>query len=192
MELEINQGVHDQKKTKSSSSSLTAHDGIHGHGRALHATISNEGQEKILQLARRLTKQSLSEHHGQEALPNPFIGASDPKLDPQSDLFDAAHWTRIVLQLASDGPGGSSKRRAGVSFRNLSVLGHGNPVAYQQTFASAILRPINLASSLLSHKRNTIQILKGHDGLVRSGEMLLVLGRPGRLGEHYLYLGDSC
>ncbi|KAL2816614.1 ABC-2 type transporter-domain-containing protein [Aspergillus cavernicola] len=144
-----------------------------------HASISTDGQQTILQLARRLTTQSVSRRHGQDTLPNPFTEANNPTLDPQSAQFDAAHWARLVLKLASEDPARYPQRKAGVSFRNLSVSGHGNLVAYQQTFASSLLKPLDLVSSLFHRKQNTIQILNGHDGLLRSGEMLLVLGRPG-------------
>ncbi|KAF2142292.1 uncharacterized protein K452DRAFT_226952 [Aplosporella prunicola CBS 121167] len=71
----------------------------------------------------------------------------------------------------------------GVTFRNLNVYGFTSSDQYQQTVASYIL-DIPKSLSLLfrrrdSHKRNKPIILRDFTGLVRSGEMLLVLGRPG-------------
>ncbi|KAL3474110.1 ATP-binding cassette transporter [Aspergillus californicus] len=177
MEAKDSQDTYHQRAKSSSGSSITAREGANEDSHP-HAAISTEGHERILQLARRLTSQSVSHRHGQEALPNPFIGANDPKLDPQSDQFDPGHWARLVLRLASEDPARYPQRRAGVSYRNLSVSGYTSLVAYQKTFASALLEPVEWATSLF-HKKNTVRILKEHDGLLRSGEMLLVLGRPG-------------
>jgi hypothetical protein len=167
------------KESRSSHSSHTAQGDT--DGRPLpRASISAEGQERIIHLARRLTTQSVSRNQTNDALPNPFIDGSDPRLDPQSDQFDAARWARLFLQLSSADPEKYPKRKAGVSFRNLSVSGVGNPIAYQQTFAGIVQQPLDIALSLLHPRDRSIQILKQHDGLVRSKEMLLVLGRPGR------------
>jgi hypothetical protein len=175
------------KESRSSHSSHTAHGDT--DARPLpRANISAEGQERIVHLARRLTTQSASHHQTYEALPNPFIDGTDPRIDPQTDHFDAARWARLFLQLASTDPEKYPKRKAGVSFRHLSVSGVGNPIAYQQTFAGIIQQPLDIVLSLLHPKDRSIQILKKHDGLVRSKEMLLVLGRPGRYDSRSLLL----
>ncbi|KAL2847099.1 ABC-2 type transporter-domain-containing protein [Aspergillus pseudodeflectus] len=166
------------KESRSSHSSHTAQGDTDGRPFP-RASISAEGQERIIHLARRLTTQSVSRNQTNDALPNPFIDGSDPRLDPQSDQFDAARWARLFLQLSSADPEKYPRRKAGVSFRNLSVSGVGNPIAYQQTFAGIIQQPLDIALSLLHPRDRSIQILKQHDGLVRSKEMLLVLGRPG-------------
>lgn len=178
MEAKDSHGMDHQRAKSSSGSSITAREKENEDSHP-HAEISTEGHDRILQLARRLTSQSVSHRHEQEALPNPFIGANDPKLDPQSDQFDPGHWARLVIRLASEDPAKYPQRRAGVSFRNLSVSGYTSLVAYQKTFASALLEPVEWVTSLIREK-DTVRILKEHDGLLRSGEMLLVLGRPGR------------
>ncbi|KAL4903558.1 hypothetical protein BDW74DRAFT_185970 [Aspergillus multicolor] len=142
-----------------------------------HASISAEGQERIVQLARTLTSQSVPACHDQQ--PSSLFDGSNPKLDPQSGQFDAAHWARTFLQSSTADPSRPPKRKAGVSFRNLHVSGVGSPVAYQSTVASMVLKPLDLARALVHRRQRKIPILKQHDGLVRSGEMLLVLGRPG-------------
>lgn len=68
----------------------------------------------------------------------------------------------------------------GVSFRNLHVHGFFESTFYQHTFASALcLLPALLRHVLFAHSRGKVQILRGFDGVVQRGEMLLVLGRPG-------------
>ncbi|KAF2818778.1 AtrD, ABC-transporter [Ophiobolus disseminans] len=67
----------------------------------------------------------------------------------------------------------------GVSFRNLNVHGTYSSDRYQQTVASYFLSLLEpLVRLVRSHKRNQTQILRGFNGTVRSGELLLVLGRP--------------
>ncbi|KAL4882943.1 ABC-2 type transporter-domain-containing protein [Aspergillus karnatakaensis] len=141
--------------------------------------ITAEGQDRISHLARTLSSHSVSRSRVGMLSPNPFLDASDPSLDPHSDKFDAASWARQFLRLTSGGPDLNPKRTVGVSFQDLGVSGKGSPVAYQKTFASIVTQPLDLMLSLANKKRQTIQILKEHDGLLRSGEMLLVLGRPG-------------
>ncbi|KAH9927901.1 P-loop containing nucleoside triphosphate hydrolase protein [Epithele typhae] len=71
------------------------------------------------------------------------------------------------------------RREIGVTFKNLHVVGVGAAASYQQTFGSA-LNPINFVRNFqhVLHPA-TRDILSGFEGVVRPGEMLLVLGRPG-------------
>ncbi|KAL4812200.1 ABC-2 type transporter-domain-containing protein [Aspergillus spinulosporus] len=158
----------------SGASTSTAGDENQAH----HDSISTEDQVRIWQLARTLSTRSIS-HRDEETLPNPFVETNDPRLDPKSEQFNPAYWARSIIRQTSEDSERFPKRRAGVSFQNLGVSGHGDPVAYQKTFDSVLLEPLRIISRLVQRNRNTIQILKGHDGLLRSGETLLVLGRPG-------------
>lgn len=73
-----------------------------------------------------------------------------------------------------------ARLRLGVSFRNLHVHGFTSSIQFQPTVVSYALAFPRLAASLLSRKADTrVQILESFDGLIRDGEMLLVLGRPG-------------
>lgn len=76
-------------------------------------------------------------------------------------------------------------RVAGVSYKNLNVHGFGQPTDYQKTFGNYPLAVTSLFDRLRGGKGKTkIQILRNFDGLVKSGEMLVVLGRPGRSVYH--------
>ncbi|KEY72791.1 hypothetical protein S7711_09510 [Stachybotrys chartarum IBT 7711] len=65
----------------------------------------------------------------------------------------------------------------GVSFRDLECNGLRAAAQYQLTFASALTKP--LRSWLAREQQQQVRILRHVDGLIRPGEMLLVLGRPG-------------
>lgn len=68
----------------------------------------------------------------------------------------------------------------GVCVRNLNVHGFDASTRVQATALSFVLDIPRLLPRLLSHRRRReVQILSGINGAVNSGEMLLVLGRPG-------------
>lgn len=69
-----------------------------------------------------------------------------------------------------------STQRFGVSFRNLSVLGRTSEDRFFNDFLSA---PIAFVRPLFRPLGVKTTILDGINGLIRKGEMLLVLGRPG-------------
>lgn len=68
----------------------------------------------------------------------------------------------------------------GLAYRDLDVYGFGTRVDYQRTFANY---PQALLQRLLDRLRRVpktrLDILRDAEGLVESGELLLVLGRPG-------------
>lgn len=137
--------------------------------------LSQETQEHIHELARRLTQASMSSEHGQSA-PNPFFGSSDPALDPNSGSFEFEAWLSKLVEWQRDRP----TPNAGVSFRNLSVHGFGFPTDYQKDFANVLLEGLGMVQRMMGKGQTRIQILKNFDGLIKEGEMLVVLGRPGR------------
>ncbi|KAI9772587.1 MAG: ATP-binding cassette transporter snq2 [Geoglossum umbratile] len=67
-----------------------------------------------------------------------------------------------------------------VLFKGLRVQGSGAGATYLQDVGKAALMPAKLVRRLLSHGREPQRtILHGIDGVVKAGDMLLVLGRPG-------------
>lgn len=68
----------------------------------------------------------------------------------------------------------------GVCFRDLECHGFTSSATFQQTAISYALALPRLLARLLSRQPpRRAQILRGFNGLVKPGEMLLVLGRPG-------------
>lgn len=115
---------------------------------------------------------------GPEPGVNPFLDPS-PKLDPNSPDFDAKEWAKALLHHSATEPDKYPRHQAGVAFRNLSVHGFGGDTDYQKDVLNVFLQFPLLVKQWLSHRRRKVDILTNFDGLVRSGEMLLVLGRPG-------------
>lgn len=70
-------------------------------------------------------------------------------------------------------------RELGVMFRDLRVVGVGTSAALQPTLGSQF-SPHSFLSAINNWRRPPLRdILSGFEGVVRPGEMLLVLGRPG-------------
>lgn len=98
----------------------------------------------------------------------------DPVLNPKDKNFDLYKWVRKFMHGLDEN--GIRSLRAGIVFKNMSVSGSGSALQLQQTVASMLLSPFRDMS--FGHKDHK-QILNRFDGVLKSGELLIVLGRPG-------------
>lgn len=103
---------------------------------------------------------------------------SDPALQPQSKAFDPEKWVRRMIErFAAEG---KHAYRTGVKFTNLSVSGSAPAIQLQQTVSSYLRAPLNPGEFLsLGKNKPHKQILRQFNGLIKPGELLIVLGRPG-------------
>ncbi|KAL2262783.1 hypothetical protein VTK26DRAFT_77 [Humicola hyalothermophila] len=128
-------------------------------------------------LARKYTSQS------QANVPpgaNPFVIASEDEespLNPNGPNFNALAWAKAVVNMVTEE--GHQFRTAGVAFQNLNVHGFGSPTDYQKDVLNVWMEAVGLVRSISGHGKRRIDILRDFDGLVRKGEMLVVLGPPG-------------
>ncbi|KAF9890684.1 hypothetical protein FE257_005550 [Aspergillus nanangensis] len=104
-----------------------------------------------------------------------FDVKDEPRLDPNSPRFDYRLWAQKALMAMVRS--GITPQGQGVAFSNLCVSGSGSTVQYQETLASIFTLPFRMLASRGSYRHR--RILNGFDGLLKSGELLLVLGRPG-------------
>ncbi|KAB8232014.1 pleiotropic drug resistance family ABC transporter [Aspergillus alliaceus] len=140
--------------------------------------IEQEGQAKITELARSLSRLSQKSVSGDGV--NPFLNVSDPELDPNSEQFNSRKWTKNLLHITLRDPERYPHRTAGVSFRNLNAFGYGTAADYQATVSNVWLKAVGWVRGLVGGGNKVrIDILRNFEGFVRSGEMLVVLGRPG-------------
>lgn len=125
------------------------------------------------------------------------IAAQDPTLDPQSKEFDLRKWIATAMNdVARDG---HESQKMGIVFKDLNVYGSGAELQYQSTVSSLFTAPLRIGDAF--RKSPSKRILRDFNGLLKSGELLLVLGRPGAgcstmlktlCGEtHGLELGDE-
>ena len=141
--------------------------------------LDESEEEKIIELARTLSYHGIKNEKGE--LINPFFGSDHPLLDPNSGKFSSKAWLETLMSITSRDPERYPRRVAGIAYKNLSAHGFGEPADYQKTFGNYPFKLLTLAKRIIGQGKNTrIQILSDFDGLVKSGEMIVVLGRPGR------------
>ncbi|KAK2591158.1 Multidrug resistance protein [Conoideocrella luteorostrata] len=108
---------------------------------------------------------------------NPFFAEKDSPLNPSSPSFSSREWAKAMVELVSQD--GASFRSSGVCFQNLNVHGFGAATDYQKDVANVWLSTAGALRQLSGGGKQRIDILRNFDGLVRNGEMLVVLGPPG-------------
>ncbi|KAI5290263.1 GTPase-activating protein [Ascosphaera aggregata] len=104
------------------------------------------------------------------------LNYDDPILDPESPKFDFHKWSRMYMKLLEDE--GIKKRRAGFTFKNLTVTGSGADLHLQPTFVTPF-RVLWAPRETLGLGTPERHILSDFNGTVKQGELLVVLGRPG-------------
>lgn len=109
------------------------------------------------------------------APPSTFGEDSSPS-DPHSSKFTYVEWLRCMFRDDET----SRQNAIGVAYQNLNVYGFGAQTDYQKTFANYPLACLSvIVAAICRRQKLKIDILRDFEGLVGSGEMLLVLGRPG-------------
>lgn len=101
----------------------------------------------------------------------------DEVLDPQSPKFDLYKWIRMTIQMIDEE--GIKRKRAGIVFKNLSISGTGSALNIQPSIGSMFTAPLRIGELFSFGKKKPKQILHSFNGLMKSGELLIVLGRPG-------------
>ncbi|KAK5138566.1 hypothetical protein LTR08_000154 [Meristemomyces frigidus] len=101
----------------------------------------------------------------------------DPVLDPSSPKFSLHLWIRRTMRALDED--GIKVKRAGICFKDLNVSGSGSALNLQKNVGSFFMTPFRLNESINFGKKPVKQILRNFNGVLKSGEMLVVLGRPG-------------
>lgn len=134
-------------------------------------------REELTRIASVLSRHQTAEADPDSAISRPAALNADDSLNPDSPAFDLEKWlTSFIKQLVDVG---HNPKGAGIVFRDLSVHGTGKDIEWQETVGSvfkSVLRPGELFTFGQSKAKH---ILHDFDGLIRQGEMLIVLGRPG-------------
>jgi ABC-type glutathione transport system ATPase component len=136
---------------------------------------TKENEEQIRHLVREYTRHSEYSTADQ----SPFNAEPGSRLHPDSENFSPRAWAKAMLKLRNEDSDRFMGRTAGVSFRNLSVYGFGTPTDYQKTVASIITAAVGEVRRWTGKGTRRIDILRNFEGLIRAGEMLVVLGPPG-------------
>ncbi|TVY13795.1 ZEB2-regulated ABC transporter 1 [Lachnellula arida] len=107
-------------------------------------------------------------------------GDSLHEASPTVELHRRKSNYEIWLSKRYEDPTVSHRSKIGVAYQDLDVFGFGTPEDYQKTFSNYPVSYFSLIRQFFGRNQNVrIDILKEFEGLVRSGEMLMVLGKPG-------------
>ncbi|KAJ5816604.1 CDR ABC transporter [Penicillium robsamsonii] len=105
------------------------------------------------------------------------LAEQDPSLDPQSGKFDLQKWLKLAFtDISRDGHAGHS---SDIIFKQLNVYGSGAALQFQNTVTSSLTALVRVPQIIRESRSPPRRILKDFNGLLKSGELLLVLGRPG-------------
>lgn len=105
-------------------------------------------------------------------------GIDYSRLDATDPNFDVYKWAKETLSKADKST--LKYRRASFAFAGLDVSGSTSGGSdTQATVASVLASPLTLRKHFNLGKHSERKILSCFDGVVKPGEMLLVLGRPG-------------
>lgn len=162
-----------------SDSATTTHFNEKGIEQARSASESDESDRlkelEINKLARTLTGRS----DWSQVVDNPFTAEKDTALDPHSSAFVAREWVKSMIKL-NEAENKTPIRSSGVAFQNLNVHGFGAATDYQKDVLNTTFEIAGLFRKLFGlSKPRRIDILRDFEGVVKSGEMLVVLGPPG-------------
>lgn len=142
--------------------------------------IDDQDRKELTRLATAISGRRPSTAHDAESLRRTKtldLPDDDPSLDPASKSFDLYKWLRKTVH-AFDQEGIQAKR-AGIVFKDLNVSGSGAALQLQHTVPDIFLTPFRFREYFGKGSKQHKQILRNFDGVLKTGELLIVLGRPG-------------
>ena len=102
---------------------------------------------------------------------------SDSILDPANPTFNFRLWAKYLVKQLEDN--GIRRPRVSTTFQNLTVTGTGDEIMLHKTVSSIFTTPFGFASVSKRKSRAKRTILHNFNGVIKEGEMCIVLGRPG-------------
>jgi ATP-binding cassette subfamily G (WHITE) protein 2 (PDR) len=146
-----------------------------------YAPINAQDREQLTRLATQLSRTASRYSNPQDnTLTNIAtidLPDDDPSLNPQHKRFDLYKWLRVFVHNLDQE--GMAPQRAGIIWNNLNVSGTGAALQLQATLSSTFMTPFRLGELFGSGSKQHKPILRNFAGVLKSGEMLIVLGRPG-------------
>lgn len=156
------------KETKASDT-----DGSNGSPIERAVTRPEIDHEERRNLQRALTSMSMSRQATHHSIAEP----NDPTMDPSSDSFDLKKFLRSFRHYLEEE--GVEMKKLSVVYKDLNVYGSGAALQLQKTVTDMLLAPIRPQEFISFGKKERKQILRSFDGIIKAGELCVVLGRPG-------------
>jgi ATP-binding cassette subfamily G (WHITE) protein 2 (PDR) len=146
-----------------------------------YAPINAKDRDQLTRLATQLSRTASRYSNPQDDslrhMATIDLPDDDPSLNPQHKRFDLYKWLRVFMNNLDQE--GMSTKRAGIIWNNLNVSGTGAALQLQATLSSTFMTPFRLGEMFGSGSKQHKPILRNFGGVLKSGEMLIVLGRPG-------------
>ena len=154
-----------------------------------NAHISEDIQNLAREFSHESTTNSINDlhrlHTNMSEVPgiNPYTDEahSREKLNPESDNFNAKFWIKNLRKLYDSDPDYYKPSRLGIAYRDLRAYAVATDYNYQPTVANVFWKLLNDGVHYLKKHDDSIyfDILKPMDGIMKPGELTVVLGRPG-------------
>ncbi|CEP24187.1 CDR2 [Cyberlindnera jadinii] len=117
---------------------------------------------------------------------NPMVDVEllDPRLDPNSEEFSSPYWIKNFKALMDKDPEHYNNYSLGITFKNLRASGEATDADYQNNVINSPLKMVTgfykrFLRTGAAKDRAQFDILKSMDGIIKPGEVVVVLGRPG-------------
>lgn len=130
--------------------------------RKTQGTIEPENQNDLREIYSTLSRT-------QSVMASP----GDPVVDPSSDAFQLPKFLKMFRRQFEEA--GHDMTRVGILYKNLNIYGKGEALQLQKTVGNSFMVQDMFKGGKKQHKH----ILRNFDGIVKNGELLIVLGRPG-------------
>lgn len=111
----------------------------------------------------------------------PLFAGTDPRLDPNSPDFDSKCWVANMRRLIDSDVDYYKPASLGVAYKDLRVYGDMAGSDYQSTVSNSIQKALGRLVNRFrpENTETSFDILKPMEGLIKPGEVTVVLGRPG-------------
>lgn len=159
-------GLSDSPKRLKRAGTSSSEDGALQR-RVTRSGVDDEGRRELVRLF-SVTSPQISRRMS-------IAAPGDPEVDPGNEAFDLSKFLRMFRrQLEGEG---IETKKVSVVFKNLNVFGSGKALQLQGTVTDMFMAPFRAKEYFGKTQRK--QILHSFDGIVKAGELCVVLGRPG-------------
>lgn len=153
------QGFQDHEDGPSDSSELTSTTLTR---RRTQGTINDENRNELAEIYTTLSRKQST-----------MAAPDDASVDPSSESFQLPKFLKMFRHQFEQA--GHSLMKVGIVYKNLNIYGKGEALQLQKTVGNSFMVQDMFKGGKKQHKH----ILRNFDGIVKSGELLIVLGRPG-------------
>ncbi|CAI6337086.1 unnamed protein product [Periconia digitata] len=180
---------HTGESSAAEGSTRSSSESSHSHSRFGPLKASNGANDSEAELTPKLTRKKtevelpdedrrqLGELYTTLSRRSTTVSPNDPSVDPASNQFDLSKFVKLVRKQMEEE--GITMRQVGLVYKDLNIYGTGAALQLQKTVMDLLMAPFRLGEMFSFGKKDHKHILRNFDGVINSGEMLIVLGRPG-------------